>query len=223
MHHEDARQTRHRLIVQASIEPENHNSRCDPTPEGQKPGRGPVSSQGGASPGRPPRDVFFGVGEGVSFTRHDKAVRHWSSGFRPRIVRLKLAFVGINADHRPSQAEFVCQACGHTGNVVHHAAVAMTQRGIPKRPSRISLTATHQAMRIVRKAAAAHEPGTSGRDPENPVASASSRSGGGRGHSKDLASWSHFDMMLGDYRLGVGIGSGWQRGDAEKIVPSREW
>ena len=34
--------------------------------------------------------------------------------------------------YRPSQAEFVCQRCGHTDNADHNAAVVIATRGIKK-------------------------------------------------------------------------------------------
>jgi putative transposase len=38
----------------------------------------------------------------------------------------------IAPDNRPSQAEFVCQRCGHRDNADHNAAGVIAQRGIPK-------------------------------------------------------------------------------------------
>ena len=53
-------------------------------------------------------------------------------------------------DNRPSQAEFVCQRCGHIDNADHNAAVVITKRGIKKLLSGEPLTKTHKTTRIFR-------------------------------------------------------------------------
>jgi len=57
----------------------------------------------------------------------------------------------ISPDNRPSQAEFVCQRCGHTDNADHNAAVVIAKRGITKLLSGDPLTKTHKTTRIFRK------------------------------------------------------------------------
>jgi putative transposase len=57
----------------------------------------------------------------------------------------------IAPDNRPSQAEFVCQRCGHRDNADHNAAGVIAQRGIPKLLSGDPLTKTHKSTRIFQK------------------------------------------------------------------------
>ncbi len=54
-------------------------------------------------------------------------------------------------DNRLSQAEFVCQRCGHTDNADHNAAVVIAKRGIKKLLSGEPLTKPHKTTRIFRK------------------------------------------------------------------------
>ncbi|MDA8193739.1 MAG: zinc ribbon domain-containing protein, partial [Thermaerobacter sp.] len=54
-------------------------------------------------------------------------------------------------DNRRSQAEFVCQRCGHTDNADHNAAVVIAKRGIKKLLSGDPLTTSHKTTRIFRK------------------------------------------------------------------------
>ena len=54
-------------------------------------------------------------------------------------------------DNRPSQAEFVCQRCGHTDNADHNAAVVIAKRGIKKLLSSDPLMKSHKTTRIFRK------------------------------------------------------------------------
>ena len=51
-------------------------------------------------------------------------------------------------DNRLTQAEFVCQRCGHTDNEDHNAAVVIAKRGIKKLLSGDPLTKSHKTMRI---------------------------------------------------------------------------
>ncbi len=54
-------------------------------------------------------------------------------------------------DNRRTQAEFVCQRCGHTDNADHNAAVVIAKRGIQKLLSGDPLTKSHKTTRIFRK------------------------------------------------------------------------
>ncbi len=54
-------------------------------------------------------------------------------------------------DNRKSQADFVCQRCGHQDNTDHNAAVVIQRRGIQKLLSGESLTKPHKTTRIFRK------------------------------------------------------------------------
>ena len=51
-------------------------------------------------------------------------------------------------DNRLTQAEFVCQRCGHTDNADHNAAVVIAGRGIKKLLSGDPLTKSHETTRI---------------------------------------------------------------------------
>ncbi len=57
----------------------------------------------------------------------------------------------INLNSRLSQAEFVCQDCGHTDNADHNASVVIKQRGIRKLLAGDPLTKEHKRTRIFRK------------------------------------------------------------------------
>ncbi len=54
-------------------------------------------------------------------------------------------------DNRLTQAEFVCQRCGHIDNADHNAAVVIAKRGIKKLLSGDSLTTPHKTTRIFQK------------------------------------------------------------------------
>ena len=51
-------------------------------------------------------------------------------------------------DNRLSQAEFVCQRCGHADNADHNAARVIKKRGIQKLLSEEPLTKSHKTTRI---------------------------------------------------------------------------
>ena len=57
----------------------------------------------------------------------------------------------ISPDNRSTQAEFVCQRCGHTDNADHNAAVVIAKRGITTLLSGTPLTKTHKRTRIFRQ------------------------------------------------------------------------
>ena len=54
-------------------------------------------------------------------------------------------------DNRQTQADFVCQRCGHTDNADHNAAVVIAKRGIHKLLSGKPLTKPRKSTRIYRK------------------------------------------------------------------------
>ena len=54
-------------------------------------------------------------------------------------------------DNRLTQAEFVCQRCGHTDNADHNAAAVIAGRGIKKLRSGDPLTKSHKTTRIFQK------------------------------------------------------------------------
>ena len=89
----------------------------------------------------------------VSFTRY-KALRQGKLVITvpPQYSSQECAVCGhINLDRRLSQAEFVCQDCGHTDNADHNASVVIKQRGIKKLLSGDPLTTKHKRTRIFRK------------------------------------------------------------------------
>ena len=92
-------------------------------------------------------------GEVVSFTRY-KALRTGKLVILvpPAYSSQTCAACGhVNPDSRLSQAEFVCQDCGHTDHADHNAAAVLAKRGIKKLLSGDPLTKTHTSTRIFRK------------------------------------------------------------------------
>ena len=88
----------------------------------------------------------------VTLTRY-KALRH-----HKLVILVPFAYSSqecavctfTSPDNRRTQAEFVCQRCGHTDNADHNAAVVIAQRGIRKLQSGEALTKPHQTTRIYR-------------------------------------------------------------------------
>ncbi|MCY0897437.1 MAG: transposase [Firmicutes bacterium] len=92
-------------------------------------------------------------GEVVSFTRY-KALRQGKLVITvpPQQSSQECAQCPFTApDNRRSQAEFVCQRCGHRDNADHNAACVIAQRGIQKLLSGDPLTPSHNTTRIFRK------------------------------------------------------------------------
>ncbi len=93
-----------------------------------------------------------GWGQVVAFTRY-KALRA-----KKLVILVPPAYSSqecavctfTSPDNRPSQAEFVCQRCGHTDNADHNAACVIAQRGIRKLLSGEPLTKAHKRTRIFR-------------------------------------------------------------------------
>ena len=92
-------------------------------------------------------------GQVVAFTIY-KALRHGKL-----VITVPYAYSSqecavctfTSPNNRPSQAEFVCQRCGHTDNADHNAAVVIAKRGIKKLLSGDPLTKPHKTTRIFRK------------------------------------------------------------------------
>jgi len=92
-------------------------------------------------------------GQVLAFTRY-KALRHGKL-----VITVPYAYSSqecaactfTSSDNRRSQAEFVCQRCGHTDNADHNAAVVIAKRGIQKLLSGDPLTKPHKTTRIFRK------------------------------------------------------------------------
>ena len=92
-------------------------------------------------------------GQVVTFTRY-KAWRQgqWVIAIPAQHSSQECAVCTFTSpDNRPSQAEFVCQRCGHTDNADHNAAVVIAKRGIQKLLEGDPLTQTHKRTRIFRK------------------------------------------------------------------------
>ncbi len=68
----------------------------------------------------------------------------------------------ISPDNRLTQAEFVCQRCGHIDNADHNAAVVIAKRGIKRLLSGDPLTKLHHTTRIFRKLGPERSEGTPG-------------------------------------------------------------
>ncbi|SMC02056.1 Transposase [Sulfobacillus thermosulfidooxidans DSM 9293] len=92
-------------------------------------------------------------GEVVAFTRY-KALRRGKLVITvpPQSSSQECAVCTFTSpDNRRSQAEFVCQRCGHRDNADHNAACVIAKRGIHTLLSGIPLTKEHKRMRIFRK------------------------------------------------------------------------
>ena len=92
-------------------------------------------------------------GQVVSFTTY-KALRQGKLVITvpPAYSSQECAQCGFTSpDNRLTQAEFVCQRCGHTDNADHNAAVVIAKRGIKKLLSGDPLTKSHKTTRIFRK------------------------------------------------------------------------
>ncbi|PSR37393.1 MAG: hypothetical protein C7B44_04065 [Sulfobacillus thermosulfidooxidans] len=92
-------------------------------------------------------------GQVVTFTRY-KALRHHKLVITgpPAYSSQECAVCTFTGpDNRPSQAEFVCQRCGHADNADHNAAVVIAKRGFAKLLSGEPLTPSHKTTRIFRQ------------------------------------------------------------------------
>jgi putative transposase len=158
VHHEYAHQTSHALVV---------NEECDlyvfedlriqnmtKRPKAKRDAQGRfLPNQAAAKAGLNRAILSSAWGEVVSFTRY-KALRHGKLVITvpPAYSSQTCAACGhVNPDSRRSQAEFVCQDCGHTDHADHNAAVVIAQRGIKKLLSGDPLTKTRQRTRIFQK------------------------------------------------------------------------
>jgi len=94
-----------------------------------------------------------GWGQVVTYTRY-KALRA-----KKLVIAVSYAYSSqecakctfTSPDNRRTQADFVCQRCGHTGNADHNAACVIAKRGIQKLLSGDPLTKAHKRTRIFRK------------------------------------------------------------------------
>ncbi|MHB1956443.1 MAG: zinc ribbon domain-containing protein [Sulfobacillus sp.] len=103
----------------------------------------------------------------VTFTRY-KALRHHKLVITvpPAYSSQECAVCTFTSpDNRLSQAEFVCQRCGHIDNADHHAACVIAKRGITKLLSGDPLTKSHKTTRIFRNLGPERSEVTPGDDP----------------------------------------------------------
>ncbi len=92
-------------------------------------------------------------GQVVSFTRY-KALRAGKLVVTvpPAHSSQECAACGhTHPDNRPSQAEFVCHACGHRDNADHHASVVIARRGARKLLSGEPLAPEGKSVKMFRK------------------------------------------------------------------------
>jgi len=119
-------------------------------------------------------------GEVVTFTRY-KALRHGKL-----VLPVPYAYSSqecavctfTSPDNRQTQADFVCQRCGHTDNADHNAAVVIAKRGIQKILSGDPLTKPHKTTRIYRKLGPERKPLAQSKGPKPRLASYTASTGG---------------------------------------------
>ena len=155
---EYAHQTSHQLVVNDSMDRyifEDLKTRnMTKRPKAQRDAQGRFLPNGRKAKAGLNRVILASAwGDVVSFTRY-KALRHQKLVLTvpPQYSSQECAVCTFTSpDNRPSQAEFVCQRCGHTDNADHNAAVVIAKRGITKLLSGIPLTKKHKPTRIFRK------------------------------------------------------------------------
>ncbi len=213
--HEYAHQTSHQLVVNDTIDLYVFEDLKIPNmtkrPKAKRDANGKVLSNGRQAKAGLNRVILASAwGSVVSFTRY-KALRQRKLVITvlPQYSSQECAVCGhINPDNRLSQAEFVCQDCGHTDNADHNASVVVKQRGIKTLLAGDPLTKEHKQTRIFRKLGQERSKATPGEisvrrlaptapaqrsmsqellraTPETP-ASTSQRLGGGRVHTTTL-------------------------------------
>ena len=122
-------------------------------PKAKKDARGRFLPNGRAAKAGLNRAILASAwGQVVSFTTY-KALRQGKLAITvpPAYSSQECAVCTFTApDNRLSQAEFVCQRCGHVDNADHNAALVIKQRGIQKLLSGEPLTKSHKTTRIFR-------------------------------------------------------------------------
>ena len=104
----------------------------------------PVFAQwGGGEGGTPPGHFNVGMGRGG-------AVHHLQSAPAPQPGDLGAACGHQHSENRLSQADFLCQDCGHADHADHNAACVIAQRGIAKLLSGDPLTTPQKSVRVFR-------------------------------------------------------------------------
>ncbi|MCL4319162.1 MAG: transposase [Firmicutes bacterium] len=155
--YEYAHQTSHQLIAQDAIDLyvfENlHIPHMTKRPQAKKDTQGRfLPNRAKAKAGLNRAILSSAWGQVVSFTTY-KALRQGKLVITvpPAYSSQECAICTFtHPDNRLSQAEFVCQRCGHADNADHNAAVVIAKRGIQKLLSGDPLTKSHKTTRIFR-------------------------------------------------------------------------
>jgi putative transposase len=155
--HEYAHQTSHALVVNAAYDlyvfEELPIKQMTKRPQAQRDAQGRFLPNGRRAKAGLNRAILASAwGQVVTFTRY-KALRRGKLVITvpPAYSSQECAVCTFTApDNRPSQAEFVCQRCGHTDHADHNAAVVIAKRGIHKLLSGEPLTTAHKTTRIFR-------------------------------------------------------------------------
>ena len=137
MRHEYAHQTSHQLVVNDTIDlyvfEELKIPHMTKRPKAKRDAQGRFLPNGRKAKAGLNRAILSSAwGEVVAFTRY-KALRQGKLVITvpPQHSSQECAVCTFTSpDNRRSQAEFVCQRCGHTDNADHNAAVVIAKRGI---------------------------------------------------------------------------------------------
>ncbi len=156
--HEYAHQTSHALVVHMAYDLYTFEGlpikNMTKRPKAKKDAQGHFLPNGAKAKAGLNRAILSSAwGQVVLFTTY-KALRHGKL-----VITVPYAYSSqecaactfTSPDNRLTQAEFVCQRCGHTDNADHNAACVIAKRGIKKLLSGDPLTKTHKSTRIFRK------------------------------------------------------------------------
>ena len=153
--HEYAHQTSHALAVNAAydlyafegLQIQNMTKR----PKAKRDAQGRFLPNGAKAKAGLNRAILSSAwGQVVTFTRY-KALRQGKLVIMVPFAKSSqecAVCTFTSPDNRLTQAEFVCQRCGHIDNADHNAAVVIAKRGITKLLSGDSLTKPHKTTRI---------------------------------------------------------------------------
>ena len=156
--HEYAHQTSHQLVVKDTVDlyvfEDLKIRNMTKRPQAKRDAQGRFLPNGRNAKAGLSRAILESAwGDVVAFTRY-KALRRGKLVITvpPAYSSQECAVCTFTSpDNRLTQAEFVCQRCGHTDNADHNAAVVIAKRGIQKLLSGDPLTKSHKTTRIFRK------------------------------------------------------------------------
>ncbi len=154
---EYAHQTSHHLVAQAAVAvyvfEHLRIDQMTKRPKAKKDAQGRFLPNGAKAKAGLNRAILSSAwGQVVAFTTY-KALRHGKLVITvpPAYSSQECAVCTFTSpDNRPTQAEFVCQRCGHPDNADRNAAVVIAKRGINQLLSGDPLTPSHQTTRIFR-------------------------------------------------------------------------